>query len=116
MTSQHSIAFDLEPVDNARQAMLCGPMDDNLKTIAKRLGVEISYRGSKFKVSGAPNYVTAVVELLKSLYVDTATVKGEVGNITAEDIHLAILSTRVLEQEPTAQDADFDKMITIKTN
>lgn len=115
MTTQHSIAFDLEPVDNARQAMLCGPMDDNLKTIAKRLGVEISYRGSNFKVSGQPNSVSAVVELLKSLYVDTSTVRDEIGNLTAEDVHLAILATNVLEQDQTSQDADFEKMITIKT-
>ena len=41
--------LELTPVDNERQAELCGPMDDHLKTIERRLGVEISYRGNQFK-------------------------------------------------------------------
>ena len=115
MTTSNNIEFYLEPVDNARQAMLCGPMDDHLKTISKRLGVQISYRGNEFKVSGETNHVAAVVNLLKDLYVETAPVKGKIGNLTAESVHLAILSTNVLEQEATPQEADFEKMVTIKT-
>jgi len=105
----------LEPVDNNRQANLCGPMDDNLKTIEKRLGVEISYRGNQFKIVGNESSCNAVVKILKDLYVETSTVKNEEGVITDEMVHLAILGANTLEQEPESIDINFDKIITIKT-
>ena len=71
MSKQHSITFELAPVDNSRQANLCGPMDDNLRTIERRLGVEISYRGHEFKIIGQERNVSAVEQMLKSLYLET---------------------------------------------
>ena len=44
--------FDLEPTDNVRLANLCGPLDENLRLIEARLGVEIRRRGDNFRVSG----------------------------------------------------------------
>ncbi|WP_206484217.1 PhoH family protein [Thalassotalea sp. G2M2-11] len=111
--SNHSLV--LEPVDNSRQANLCGPMDDNLKTIERRLGVEISYRSNHFKIVGEPNNANAVIKLLKDLYVETETVKGEDKTITDEMVHLAILDANVLEQAPTKVDVDYEQMVTIKT-
>lgn len=105
----------LEPIDNNRQANLCGPMDDNLKTIEKRLGVEISYRGNQFKVVGNESSSTAVIKILKDLYIETSTVKNEEGVITDEMVHLAILGANTLEQAPESIDVNFDKIITIKT-
>lgn len=114
--SQHSSEnFTLSPTDNHRQANLCGPLDDNLKAIERRLGVEISYRGSDFKVIGKYNHCVATVNLLKELYIETQTVKGEEQEITSEMVHLAIVNANVLEAEPVKVDVDFDKIITIKT-
>ncbi len=115
MSNKYKTEFYLEPDDNARQANLCGAMDDNLKTIARRLGVEINYRGNCFKVSGKESNTEVVISLLKSLYIETARVKGVVKTITPEMVHLAIVDTKVLEQEPKAPDGHFDKIITIKT-
>ena len=115
MSTDNSTLLTLEPVDNHRQANLCGPLDDNLKTIERRLGVEISYRGNEFKIVGQPVNAQAVTSLLKDLYVETETVKGKMKTITAEMVHLAILNAGVLEQEPTKVDVDYDKMVTIKT-
>ncbi len=111
--SNHSLV--LEPVDNARQANLCGPMDDNLKTIERRLGVEISYRSNEFKIVGEPNNASAVIKLLKDLYVETEIIKGQEKTITDEMVHLAILDANVLEQAPTKVDVDYQQMVTIKT-
>ncbi len=111
--SNHSLV--LEPVDNARQANLCGPMDDNLKTIERRLGVEISYRSNEFKIVGQANNANAVIKLLKDLYLETETVKGQSKTITDEMVHLAILDANVLEQAPTKVDVDYEQMVTIKT-
>jgi phosphate starvation-inducible PhoH-like protein len=45
--------FDLEPSDNARLAKLCGPLDENLRLLESRLGVEIRRRGDNFRITGA---------------------------------------------------------------
>ena len=114
--SQHSNdTFTLSPTDNHRQANICGPSDDNLKAIERRLGVEISYRGNDFKVVGKHVNCLAVVQLLKDLYIETQTVKGEEQEITSEMVHLGIVNANVLEVEPVKTDVNFDKMVTIKT-
>ena len=105
----------LEPIDNNRQINLCGPMDDNLKTIERRLGVEISYRGNHFKILGKQANCQAVSKLLKNLYLETTPVKGKTKNISEEIVHLAILETSILEQAPSKVDYDDSKIITVKT-
>ncbi|WP_407705093.1 PhoH family protein [Thalassotalea agarivorans] len=90
-------------------------MDDNLKSIERRLGVELSYRGNEFKIVGQENNRLAVEKLLKDLYVETATVRGKSKDISADMVHLAILEANVLEQEPTSVDVDYEQMVTIKT-
>lgn len=115
LNNNTSEQFDLEPLDNNRLANLCGSMDDNLKTIERRLGVKISYRSNQFKVMGEPVNRVAVIDLLKKLYIETATVKGDLQDINDEMVHLAILDAKVLEQAPSKIDVDFDKVVTIKT-
>jgi len=115
LTKENTLEFNLEPVDNDRQINLCGPMDDNLKTIERRLGVKINYRGNQFRVIGKQTNCQAVVKLLKDLYIETATVKGLDNLITDEVIHLAITQTPVLEQAPSSIEMTLDKVITIKT-
>ncbi len=117
--------FNLEPVDNHRQANLYGPMDDNLKTIERRLGVEISYRGNEITVVGQPLNCQAVVNVLKDLYIESQAVKGQSKVISPEMVHLAILEADCLEQAaPTTKiasefsnqlDKKFDELVTIKT-
>ena len=115
MSKNNNHILTLEPTDNDRQANLCGPMDDNLKTVERRLGVEISYRGNQFKIAGQETNCQAVMEILKDLYLETATVKGKSNNVTDKMVHLAIVAAKVLEQEPSKVDVNFDKIITIKT-
>ena len=115
MTKNNSHQLLLEPQDNDRQANLCGPMDDNLKTIERRLGVEISYRNNHFKIIGQPSNCQAVIQLLKDLYLETQTIKGKSSVISDETVHLAILNVNVLEQAPTSIDVNYDKTVTIKT-
>ena len=114
--------FSLTPVDNHRQANLCGPMDDNLKTIERRLGVEINYRGHEFTVVGKPSNCLAVVKILKELYLESQTVKGEEQIISEHMVHLAVLNANCIEQERPADkisselDKKYQDMVTIKTN
>ena len=88
----------LEPADNARLLSLCGPFDDNIKQLERRLGIEINRRDNHFKLTGRPICVTAAADILRSLYVDTAPMRGQIQDIEPEQIHLAIKEARVLEQ------------------
>jgi phosphate starvation-inducible PhoH-like protein len=115
LTTSISKKFNLEPIDNNRLANLCGSMDNHLKTIERRLGVKLSYSSNQFKVTGEPSNCDAVIIILKNLYIETATVKNQLKEISEEMVHLAIIDAKVLEQEPTKLDVDFDKLITIKT-
>jgi len=90
-------------------------MDVNLKTVERRLGVKINYSSNQFQIKGEPSNCDAVITLLKNLYIETATVKGVLIDISDEMVHLAILDAKVLEQEPVKVDVDFDKLVTIKT-
>ena len=73
----------LEPANNLRLANLCGPMNEHLREIEKRLGVEISHLSNEFKISGDAGVVVRVAELLKDLYAIT-----EKETLTTETVHL----------------------------
>ncbi len=90
--------FSLEPPDNERLANLCGPLDENLRLIESRLGVEVRRRGSAFRVQGAK--VAAAESLLRELFRMTRT-----EDITPETVHLALRDHDVTVTEivrPTA--------------
>ena len=87
----------LEPADNARLLALCGPFDDNIKQLERRLGIEINRRDNHFKLTGRAICVHAAADILRSLYVDTAPMRGQIQDIEPEQIHLAIKEARVLE-------------------
>ena len=78
-----TLEFELEPADLRRLSDLCGPFDDNLKHIERRLGVEITHRGHHFRLIGSSLTVSAVQNILRDLYVETATVKGQTAYRTA---------------------------------
>ncbi|MGY3686219.1 PhoH family protein [Vibrio coralliilyticus] len=109
-----TLEIDLEPSDNRRLANLCGPFDDNIKHLERRLGVEISYRGNFFTIVGKPHTSAAALEIIKTLYVNTAPVRGNIPDIEPEEIHLAIKETGVLEQD-TESNLEHGKEVFIKT-
>ncbi|WP_272520090.1 PhoH family protein [Providencia sp. PROV223] len=104
----------LEPADNQRLMGLCGPFDDNIKQLERRLAIEINRRDNRFKLSGKPLNVQAASKILRQLYVDTAPVRGVIPDIDPENIHLAILDSRVLEQSADSV-PDYGKAVNIKT-
>lgn len=104
----------LEPADNSRILSLCGPFDDNLKQLERRLGIDISRRDNQFRLTGAALTVKAGAEILKTLYVDTAPMRGENQDITPEHIHLAVKESGALEQSVESI-PDYGKAVNIKT-
>ena len=45
--------LELTPVDNDRLANLCGQFDDHIRSLERRLGVQIGHRGNHFTLTGA---------------------------------------------------------------
>ncbi|MDD9197510.1 PhoH family protein, partial [Aliivibrio sp. S3MY1] len=110
------LELTLEPADNQRLSSLCGPFDDNIKHLERRLGVEVNYRGNLFTVVGKPHTVSAAIDILKDLYVETAPVKNLYPDIEPEQIHLAVKESGILEQEKSeVSTIPHGKEIFIKT-
>lgn len=109
-----TLEINLEPADNLRLASLCGPFDDNIKHLERRLGVEINYRSNFFTIVGKPHTTAAALDIIKHLYVETAPVKGNVSDIEPEQVHLAVTESGILEQHVESE-IDYGKEVTIKT-
>ncbi|KLU14840.1 nucleoside triphosphate hydrolase [Xenorhabdus sp. GDc328] len=104
----------LEPADNQRLMSLCGPLDDNLKQLERRLGIEINRRDNRFKLAGKPLSVSAAAGILRHLYVETAPVRGVIPDLEPEQVHLAITESRVLEQAAESV-PEYGNAVNIKT-
>ncbi|MEY6433780.1 PhoH family protein [Thioalkalicoccus limnaeus] len=80
-----TLDLDLTPADNVRLANLCGQLDQHLRQIERRLGIEINNRGTAFRLIGDPDGVTAGEQVLRDLYSATAS---EVLNPETVHLHL----------------------------
>jgi phosphate starvation-inducible PhoH-like protein len=96
--------FVPEPLDNARLAHLCGPLDENLRQISAALDVTIFRRGERFIVSGSN--AGRAVEILERFY----AVANKI--VPIEEVQLALVEQRsgltptIAPQEPDAGHAD----------
>ncbi|MDF7670758.1 PhoH family protein [Orbaceae bacterium ESL0721] len=106
----------LEPADNQRLNSLCGPYNDNIKLLEKRLGIEINQRSHHFSLLGDEICVKAAAAILQSLYKQTKQ-KGQLIDIEPEQVHLAIKESGALEQVNAHLPAyiDDNKLVMIKT-
>jgi phosphate starvation-inducible PhoH-like protein len=87
----------LDPADNERLAVLCGPLDEHLRQIESRLSVTVHRRGNVFRIEGARAGDAA--RILESLY------SGGGRRITPRDVHLAIQESGMPE-EPAVGEAE----------
>jgi phosphate starvation-inducible protein PhoH and related proteins len=85
-----SIDLELRPEDNARLANLCGQFDQHLRQLERRLGIEISNRGSSFRLIGEGDSVRLGEQVLRALYAETAE-----SVLTPEALHLALQESGV---------------------
>ena len=79
-----ALEIELLPEDNQRLAALCGPLDQNLRLIEQRLGVELRRRGNQFRVSGTG--AGGAAQVLRDLFELTAAD----GVVDLPDVHLAL--------------------------
>lgn len=122
MTSKkNTTRVALEPANIDRIQMLCGPFDDNLKQIEKRLSVSIDYNLNEFEITGSDSGCNVAKTVLQKLYVDTAPIKGEAQDITPTQVNLALVESRILDQNDDDNDEDnpysvqYGKEVNIKT-
>jgi phosphate starvation-inducible PhoH-like protein len=94
------------PLDNRRLAHLCGPLDENLRTIEAALGVSIGRRNESFRVDGGRREAERTVGLLQSLY-DRATKP-----VTPQALQLELAGVQRDLAEPSAAGSDE---ITLRT-
>lgn len=80
-----SLDIDFKPADNDRLANLCGPMDENLRQVEVRLGVEITHRNHHFQLIGETDNVKMAGDILKDLYRTT-----ENQQLSANLVHLQL--------------------------
>jgi phosphate starvation-inducible PhoH-like protein len=85
-----TIDLTLAPEDNHRLANLCGQLDEHLRQIERRLGIEINYRGSHFRLIGENSSIQAGGKVLDALYKEAA---NEV--LTPERVHLYLQESGV---------------------
>ena len=79
----HSINLLLEPEDNERLRNVCGQLDEHLRQLETRLGIEINNRGNFFRIFGSSEAVKVGSEVLQGLYEAT---EGEA--LTPSRVHL----------------------------
>lgn len=109
----------LEPADNLRLNSLCGPFNDNIKLLERRLGIEINHRSNLFSLTGNEISVNAADVILTSLYKQTKS-KGHLIDIEPEQVHLAIKESGALDKleqrVPAYTDPAYTgKLVMIKT-
>ncbi len=85
--------FSLFPDDLERLANLCGPLDEHLRQIERRLGVKVFNRGNVFRVSGEAGMVERAEALLRELYAlsDLETLNAHRINVLLQDAGIEAL-------------------------
>ena len=110
--SEHaaSIQFVLDPEENERLANLVGPLEEHLRQIEARLGIEINNRGNQFQILGSAEMLAAAQTLLVDLYAATATER-----LDARSIHLYLQESGIEERlQKSAADDLPEVVITTK--
>ena len=93
-----------KPVDNARLAALCGPLDANLRQIENALDVTIARRGERFSVAGARDKAAQAAQALRRFYEQASR------ELSVEDIQLGLVEIshapeRARKEEPESTTA-----------
>ena len=93
------VAF--KPVDNARLAALCGPLDANLRQIETALDVSIARRGERFSVAGPREKASQAAQALRRFYDQAGREE-----LSVEDIQLGLVEIshqRTAREKPDAE-------------
>ncbi|MET0984108.1 MAG: PhoH family protein [Steroidobacteraceae bacterium] len=88
--------LSFEAADNARLANFVGPMDENLRQVEERLGVQIRRRGGWIEISG-PSVATVTAEKILRRLFETAASEP----LTPDRVHLCVQEAN-MDEAPIA--------------
>jgi len=77
--------ISLEGADNARLANFAGPMEQNLRHVEERLGVEVRRRGHRLQVVGPETLTATASHVLRRIFELSAT-----ETMTPDRVHLCV--------------------------
>lgn len=108
-TVQVSQDIVLEPADNNRLANLCGQFDEHLRQIERRLNVDISSRGNRFRVSGNAGAAQIGLDVIRSLFKLTGSER-----LDRERVHMclqeSVMNDGKIADAQTDADANDDEI------
>ena len=104
MTELSHRELALEPNDGERLANLAGPLDEHLRQIELRVGVEIANRGNLFRISGAAPQVKLAERVLRDLYdaTESETLNGAQINLRLSESGIDALEEKSAEAQDVA--------------
>src|ERR1700728_3273900 len=94
----------LAPADNVRLVELCGPLDEHLRLIESRLGVEVRRRGNRFQLVGLAPAIERAESVLQDLYA-----RAQREPVDSERVHIALqaLDMDGNDAEPKSESEDL---------
>ena len=95
----------LAPADNVRLVELCGPLDEHLRLIETRLGVEVRRRGNRFQLVGLEPAVQRAESVLQNLYA-----RAQREPVDSERVHIALQELDMDSRDVGAQAVDSDEL------
>ena len=100
--ARSSKSLNLAPTDAVRLATLCGPLDQNLRQLEQRLGIDIKNRGHDFRLEGPADSVRRGEVLITHIYSQLR----EDSTLDAKTLHLYLQEAGVNELMKPAVDVD----------
>jgi len=103
----------LEGADNSRLANFAGPMEQNLRHVEERLGVEVRRRGHQLQVLGPPGAVASAATVLERMF----ELSGR-ETLSPDRVHLCVQEfgfPRVVADSTTGGDADAARDVVVQT-
>jgi phosphate starvation-inducible PhoH-like protein len=101
----------LDPSDNVRLVELCGPLDEHLRLIESRLGVEIRRRGNRFQILGPTPAGKRAETVLQGLYA-----RAEREPVDAERVHIALQEIGMDNGPEQDQSASLPDELKVRTS
>jgi phosphate starvation-inducible protein PhoH and related proteins len=95
----------LAPADNVRLVELCGPLDEHLRLIESRLGVEVRRRGNRFQLVGLAPAVKRAESVLQDLYA-----RAQREPVDSERVHIALQELDMDNTPNTDAAAESDEL------
>ena len=94
----------LAPADNIRLVELCGPLDEHLRQIEARLGVELKRRGNRFQLIGPAAAIERAEAVLLGLYA-----RAQREPVDSQRVHMA-LQELDMDSNDTDTKAESDEL------